>query len=81
MFYKSKTCNYQTHLLKIALITIAVVENGDGTNCNFFFSNILLLINYDGSAEKFSYSISILVPSVTANIEMTPACDWITHGR
>ena len=38
-------------------------------------------MNYDGSAEKFSYSISILVPSVTANIEMTPACDRITHGR
>ena len=41
-----------------------------------FLSNILLLMNYDGSAEKFSYAISILVPSVTANIEMTPACDY-----
>ena len=33
-------------------------------------------MNYEGSAEKFSYrfffSIFILVPSVTANIEMTP---------
>ena len=46
-----------------------------------FSSNNLLIMNYDGSAEKFSYSISISVPSVTANIEMTPACDWITHSR
>ena len=41
-------------------------------------------MNYEGSAEKFSYrffSIFILVPSVSANIEMTPAYDWITHGR
>ena len=80
MFYKSKTCNYQTHLLTIALITIAVVENGGGTNCNFLVKYFALM-NCDGSAENFSYSISILVPSVTANIEMTPACDWITHGR
>ena len=32
MFYKSKTCNYQTHLLTFALIAIAVVENGGGTS-------------------------------------------------
>ena len=51
MFYKSKTCHYQTHLFKIVLI-IAVVENGVGTNA-IFLSNILLLMNYEGSAEKF----------------------------
>ena len=54
MFYKSKTCNYQTQLLTIALIIIAVVENGVGTIA-IFLSNILLLMNYEGSAEKFSY--------------------------
>ena len=84
MFYKSKTYNYQTLLLLIALIIIAVVENGVGTIA-IFLSNILLLMNYEGSAEKFSYriffSIFISVLSVTANIEMTPAYDWITHGR
>ena len=56
MFYKSKTCNYQTLLLLIALIIIAVVENGVGT-ITIFLSNILLLMNYEGSAEKFSYRI------------------------
>ena len=84
MFYKSKTYDYQTLLLTIALIIIAVVENGVGT-ITIFLSNILLLMNYEGSAEKFSYTISfsifILVPSVTANIKMTPAYDWITQGR
>ena len=49
MFYKSKTCN-----LTIALIIIAVVENGVGTIA-IFLSNILLLMNYEGSAENFSY--------------------------
>ena len=42
-------------------------------------------MHYEGSAEKFSYrfffSIFILVPMVTVNIEMTPAYDWFTHGR
>ena len=75
MFYKSKTCNYQTQLSTIVLIIIAVVENGAGTIA-IFLSNILLLMNYEGRAEKFSYrfffSIFILVASVTANIEMTP---------
>ena len=84
MFYKSKTCNYQTHLFTIVLIIIAVVENGVGTMA-IFLSNILLLMNYEGSAEKFSnricFSIFILVPSFTANTEMTPAYDWFTHGR
>ena len=84
MIYKSKTCNYQTQLLTIALIIIAVVENGVGTVA-IFLSNILLLMNYEGSAEKFTdfifLSIFILVPSVTTNIEVTPAYDWITHGR
>ena len=84
MFYKSKTYNYQTLLLTIALIIIAVVENGVGT-ITIFLSNILLFMNYEGSAEKFSYTISfsifILVPSVTANIKMTQAYDWITQGR
>ena len=84
MFYKSKTCNYHSLFLTIALIIIAFVENGVGTIA-IFLSNILLLMNYEGSAENFSYrfffSIFILVPSVTANIEMTPAHDWITHGR
>ena len=83
MFYKSKTCNYKTQLFTIVLIVIAVVENGVGTIA-IFLSNILLLMNYEGSAEKLSYrfffSIFILVPSVTANIEMTPAYDWFTHG-
>ena len=51
MFYKSKTCNYQTHLFTIVLIIIAVVENGVGTMA-IFLSNILLLMNYEGSAEK-----------------------------
>ena len=78
MFYKSRTCNYQTQLFTTVLIIIAVVENGVGTIA-IFLSNILLLMNYEGSAEKFSYrfffSIFILVPLVTANIEMTPACD------
>ena len=41
-----------------------------------FLSNFLLLINYEGSAEKlvieFFFLIFILVQSVTANIEMTP---------
>ena len=78
MFDKSRTCNYQTQLFTIVLIIIAVVENGVGTIA-IFLSNILLLMNYEGSAEKFSYrfffSIFILVPSVTANIEMTPSCD------
>ena len=55
MFYKSKPCNYQTQLLTIALIIIAVVENGIGTNCNFLLIFFLLLMNYEGSAEKFSY--------------------------
>ena len=54
MFYKSKTCNYQTHLFTIVLIIMAVVENGVGTIA-IFLSNILLLMNYEGSAEKFSY--------------------------
>ena len=84
MFYKSETCNYQTQLFTIVLIIIAVVENGVGTIA-IFLSNILLLMNYKGSAEKLSYrlffSIFILVPSVLANIEMTPAYDWFTHGR
>ena len=83
MFYKSKTCNYQTQLFAIVLIIIAVVENRVGTIA-IFLSNVLLLMNYEGSAEKFIYrffffSIFILVPSVTANIEMTPAYDWFTH--
>ena len=47
---------YQTLLLLIALIIIAVVENGVGTIA-IFLSNILLLMNYEGSAEKFSYRI------------------------
>ena len=68
----------------IALIIIAVVENWVGTVA-IFLSNILLLMNHEGSAEKFTefffLSIFILVPSVTTNIEMTPAYDWITHGR
>ena len=85
MFYKSKTCNNQTQLFTIVLIIIAVVENRVGTIV-IFLSNILLLMDYEGSAEKFSYSIFffsifILVPSVTANTEMTPAYDWFTHGR
>ena len=54
MFYKSKTCNYQTQLFTIVLIIIAVVENGVGTIA-IFLSNILLLMNYEGRAEKFSY--------------------------
>ena len=54
MFYKSKTCNCQTQLFTIVLIIIAVVENGAGTIA-IFLSNILLLMNYEGSAEKFSY--------------------------
>ena len=54
MFYKSKTCNYQTQLSTIVLIKIAVVENGVGTIA-IFLSNILLLMNYEGSAEEFSY--------------------------
>ena len=41
-------------------------------------------MNYEDSAEKFSnrffLSIFTLVPSVSADIEMTPAYDWITHG-
>ena len=56
MFYKSKTFNYQILLLTIALIIIAVVENGVGTIA-IFLSNISLLMNYEGSAEKFSYRI------------------------
>ena len=56
MFYKSKTCNYQTHLFTIVLIIITVVENGVGTIA-IFLSNILLLMNYERSAEKFSYRI------------------------
>ena len=83
MFYKSKTCNYQTQLFTIVLIIIAVVENRVETIA-IFLSNILLLMKYE-DGEKFSYrfffSIFILVPSVTANIEMTPAYDWFTHGR
>ena len=61
----------------IVFIIIAVVENGVGTIA-IFLSNILLLINYEGSAKKnlvteiFLFSNFILVPSVTANIEMTP---------
>ena len=54
MFYKYKTCNYKTQLLTIVLIIIAVVENGVGTIA-IFLSNILLLMNYEGNAEKFSY--------------------------
>ena len=83
MFYKSKTCNYQTQLFTIVLIIITAVENGVGTIA-IFLSNILLLMNYEGSDEKFSYRfffIFILVPSVTSNIEMTPAYHWFTHGR
>ena len=53
MFYKSKTCNYKTQLFTIVLIIIAVVENGVGTIATFL-SNILLLMNYEGSAEKFT---------------------------
>ena len=53
MFYKSKTCNYQTQLFTIVLIIITVVENGVGTIA-IFLSNILLLMNSEGSAEKFS---------------------------
>ena len=60
MFYKSKTCNYQTQLFTIVLIIIAVVENWVRTIA-IFLSNILLLINYEGSAEKFSYSIVVVV--------------------
>ena len=54
MFYKSKTCNYQTQLFTIVII-IAVVENGVGTIAIVLISNISLLMNYEGSAEKFSY--------------------------
>ena len=54
MFYKSKTCNYQTQLFTIVLIIIAVVENRVG-KIAIFLSNILLLMNYESSAEKFSY--------------------------
>ena len=38
----------------MVLIIIAVVENGVGTIA-IFLSNILLLMDYEGSAEKFSY--------------------------
>ena len=53
MFYKSKTCNYQTQLL-IVLIIIAVVENRVGTIA-IFLSNILLLMKYEDGGEKFRY--------------------------
>ena len=43
--------NYQTQLLTIALIIIAVVENWVGTIA-IFLSNILLLMNHEASAEK-----------------------------
>ena len=56
MFYKLKACNYQTQLFAIVLIIIAVVENGIGTIA-IVLSNILLLMNYEGSAENFSYRI------------------------
>ena len=46
-----------------------------------FLSNILLLMNYDGSAEKFSYAISLLVPLVTANIEMGPVTGLHRAGK
>ena len=57
------------------MIIIGVVENGVGIIA-IVLSNILLLMNYEGSAENFSYRICFFnfhFGTVgTANIEMTP---------